>query len=135
MMKVTYRKQGKPSALVVPNTMHQKKRGSQLAVQFSGDGIHHVCRMNNGEKSERARHLFFGEISAGHVHHCFPVGFDQPVCRLTTSRSGHHVGIVVGEVVPNALPEQFGVTIRPKASSIGPSIGFEVAKGQENGVS
>jgi hypothetical protein len=30
---------------------------------------------------------------------------------LTTSRSGHHVGIVVNEVVPNALLEQFGITI------------------------
>ena len=91
--------------------------------------------MDNGEKPEQARHLFFGEISTGHVHHCFPVGFNQLVCRLTTSRSGHHVGIVVNEVVPNALPEQFCVTIRPKASSIGTSIGFEVAKGRENGVS
>ena len=67
--------------------------------------------MDNGEKPEGARDLFFGEISMGHVQHGFPVRFDQTVCQLTTSRSGHHVGIVVNEVVPNVLPEQFGITI------------------------
>jgi hypothetical protein len=78
--------------------------------------------------------LFFGEISALDVYHGFPVRFKQTICRLTTSRSGQDVGIVVNEVVPNTLSEQFGITIRTEAASIGSSVGFEVAKGQENGV-
>ncbi len=110
-MKVIDQKQGKPSALVVANSVYQQKRRSQLSVQFSWAGTHHACKMDDGEKPEGARHLLFGEISAGHVHHGFPVRFHQTVCRLTTSRSGHHVGIVVNEVVPNALLEQFGITI------------------------
>ncbi len=110
MIKVTDQKQGKPSALIVANSVYQQKRRSQLSVQFSWDGIHHACQMDDGEKPEGARHLFFGELSAGHVHG-FPVRFDQTVCRLTTSRSGHHFGFVVDEVVPNALLKQFGTTI------------------------
>jgi hypothetical protein len=99
-------KTGETKCLIMANSVYQQKRGSQLSVQFSWDGIHHACQMDDGEKPDGERHLFFGEISAGHVHHGFPVRFDQTVCRLTTSRSSHHVGIVVDEVVPNALLEQ-----------------------------
>ncbi len=90
--------------------------------------------MEDGEKPEGARHLFFSEISTGHVYHGFPVRFDQTVCQLTTSRSGHDVGIVADEVVPNTLSKQFGITIRTEAASIGSSVGFEVAKGRKNGI-
>jgi hypothetical protein len=33
--------------------------------------------MDDGEKPEGARHLFFGKISAGHMHHCFPVRAEE----------------------------------------------------------
>jgi hypothetical protein len=67
-MKVTNQDKGKPGGLVVANTVYKEKRRSQFAVQFSWNGIHHTRQMNNGEKPKGTRHLFFVEISAGHVY-------------------------------------------------------------------
>ncbi len=66
------------------------------------------------------------------MYHNFPVGFDQTICRLATSRGCHNIGVIVDEVFLNARAKQFGIAIQMETASIRPGVSFEVAQGREN---
>ena len=115
-------------------TMDQKKRRRQLAVQFPRNGIHHSGGVDHREEPKGARHLVFSEVGTRHVNHSLPVRFNQTVSRLATSRGSHDVGVVVDEVLANACVEQFSITIRTEAASIGHGVSLEVTQDGKNGI-
>ena len=51
-----------------------------------------------------------------------------------TSWGSHDVGVVVDEVLANARAEQFSVTIRTEAASVGSGVSLEVTQGRKNGI-
>ena len=132
VMKITDREKRKPSALVVTRPVNEKKRRSQFATKFARNSIHHPCRVNNRVEPEQPGHLFFREVSAGHVNHNFPVRLHEAIGRLTASGRSDYVGSIVNKVVPNRRPKKFSVTIAPKTPSIRSRVSPKETKSTEN---
>jgi len=132
MMKITDREKRKPSALVVTRSVNKKKRRSQFATKFARNRIHHPRRVNNRVEPEQPGHLFFREVSAGHVNHNFPVRLHKAIGRLTASGRSDYVGSIVNKVVPNCRPKKFSVAIASKTPSIRTRVSPKEMKSTEN---
>ena len=133
MMKVADREERKPSALVMARPVNEKKRRSQFAAELTRNSVHHSSRVNNRIEPKSPRHLFFREVSPGHMDHDFPVRFHKAIGRLTASGGGNDVGIIIEKMFPNLCPEEFRIAITPETPSIGTSISPKQTESSQNG--
>jgi hypothetical protein len=79
VMKVAYQEERKPSSWVEARTMGKHEGRCKFIAILAWDHIHHSGGVLYCVIPESLWHLFFSEISPGHVHHNFPMGFDQPI--------------------------------------------------------
>ncbi len=78
-----------PRALIVTNSMNQKKGRGEMTMNLAGDGVHYSSSMSYSKEPERLRRLLFCQIGMGHMHHDLPIQFNQTVRQLTPSRRGN----------------------------------------------
>jgi hypothetical protein len=87
MMEVAKGEYRDPCALVVTNSVNQKKGRRQETGVFARDCVHHPSHVCDGIKPESLGHLLLGEIGPSHVNHYFPMRLNETVGRLMFSRS------------------------------------------------
>ena len=130
VVKVAQREYRKPSSLIRAHTMGEHERRSQLIFVSAWDHVHHASGMSYCVIPEGAGHLFFGEVGTRHVHHNFPVGFDEAIRGLATGRAGDDGRGLKMEEGPDMAAKQFLVAVTPKVT--GEVAGLR-AEGQEGG--
>ena len=131
VVEVAHGEERKPSSWVGACTMGKHKGGSELAAILAGDHVHHPGRAFDWVIPKGAWHLFFSEVGTGHVDHYFPMGFNQPVRRLTTGRAGRDGRVVVVEEGAYSAAKQLLIAVTLELT--GESAGL-ILKGKKCGL-
>ncbi len=131
VVEVAHREERKPSSWVGACTMGKHKGGSELAAILAGDHVHHPGRVFNCVIPKGVWHLFFSEVGTGHVDHYFPMGFNQPIRRLTTGRAGRDGRVVVVEEGGYSAAKQLLIAVTSELT--GKSAGL-ISKGEKCGL-
>ncbi len=131
VVEVAHGEERKPSSLVGAFSMGKHKGGRELAAILAGDHVHHPGRVFDRVIPKGAWHLFFSEVGTEHVDHYFPMGFDQPVRRLTTGRAGHDGRVVVVEEGAYSAAKQLLIAVTSELT--GESAGL-ISKGEKCGL-
>ncbi len=132
MMEVAKGEYQDPCALVVTDSVNQKKGGRQETGVFARDCVHHPSRVCDGIKPESSGHLLLGEVGPSHVNHYFPMRLDETVGGLTFSRSRDNLRWVAHNEFINRSTEQLQVAVRVECTCKGTSRSLEKPKGRDN---
>jgi hypothetical protein len=76
VVKEAQREERNPCALIVTNSMNQKKRRGKMTMNLVGNGIHHSSSVSCSKEPESLRHLLFCQIGMSHMHHDLPMQFN-----------------------------------------------------------
>jgi hypothetical protein len=79
VVKEAQQEERDPRALIVTNSMNQKKGRGEMTMNLAGNGIHHLSSVSYSKEPERQRHLLFCQIGIGHMHHNLPMQFNQTI--------------------------------------------------------
>ena len=79
VMEVAKREKWNPRTFIMANAMNEQERRRKSSMNLTRNRIHHAGGVDDSIKPECARHLFFGKVGTSHMHHDFPMGFNQTI--------------------------------------------------------
>ena len=91
--------------------MDELKGRGQLPVEADGDVVEHSGAVEDSSVPVLPRHLFLGEVGAGHLDKGPPGAFDETVGALSLGRGGNDIGLFVVDPSEALAPHEFAVEV------------------------
>ena len=91
--------------------MDELKGRGQIPVEADGDVVEHSGAVEDSSVPVLPRHLFLGEVGAGHLDKGPPGAFDETVGALSLGRGGNDIGLFVVDPSEALAPHEFAVEV------------------------